>query len=225
MAEKKLVFDESSAKYYENGVDHGILAVMSGVTYGTPVVWNGLTSVSQSPEGGEAEDIYADNIKYASLTSTENFKATINAYTYPDEFAVCDGSVAFAGTDGKKGLLIGQQKRSHFGFAYRTNKGNADGTQYHIIHIVYNCLANPSEREYTSVNDSPEAIEFSWEISSTPDTASYDGVNYTTSHVTIDESLDKDTYDNIEKILIGDGIVDPKFPTLAEVFEQLSTKE
>lgn len=219
MAEK-LVFDKSEAKYYENGVDHGILAVMSGKEYGTPVVWNGLTSVSQSPEGGEAEDIYADNIKYASLTSTENFKATINAYTYPDEFAACDGSIAFGTTN--KGLLIGQQKRSHFGFAYRTNKGNAEGSSYHIIHIVYNCLANPSEREYTTVNDSPEAIEFSWEVSSTPDTATYKDVTYTTSHVTIDESKDDTIYNKIEKLLIGDGTDDPKFPTLQEVFDMLA---
>lgn len=162
----KLVWDKTGERYYETGTDRGVLYVTDGEgKYGTGVAWNGLTAVTESPSGAEASPLYADNIKYLNLISKEDFGATIEAYTYPDEFAACDGSAEIA-----TGVTIGQQKRSTFGFAYRTRLGNdIDGDDYgYKIHLVYGALATPSEKSYATVNDSPEAITFSWEISTTP---------------------------------------------------------
>lgn len=161
-----LVWDATGERLFETGVDQGVLYVSDGNGgYDTGVVWNGLTGVTNSPDGAEPTDLWADNIKYATLRSAETFGATIEAYTYPDEFAECDGSATVA-----TGVYIGQQARKPFGFCYRTKVGSdtdTDATKYKI-HVIYNATASPSERAYETVNDSPDAITFSWEITTTP---------------------------------------------------------
>lgn len=166
----KLEWDKTGTHYFENGVDHGVLypqsdsEVSGSVAYGDGVAWNGLTSVTQSPEGAEPSAVYADNIKYLSLLSVEEFNATIEAYTYPDEFAACDGSASLGA-----GVTIDQQARKTFCLSYRTKIGNdVNNDLGYKIHIIYGCLAAPSERAYETVNDSPEAMTLSWEISTTP---------------------------------------------------------
>lgn len=161
----KLVWDNTGEKRYETGVDRGVLYVQKDGAYPAGVVWNGLTAVSESPSGAEPTPLYADNIKYLNLMSAEEFNATIEAYDSPEEFDECDGTKEIV-----PGMSVGQQKRSTFGFCYRTLIGNdTKGTNYgYKIHIVYGALAAPSEKGYQSVNDSPEAITFSWEISTTP---------------------------------------------------------
>lgn len=176
----ELKFDEQGKHFYETGVDHGVLFVMGddGV-YGKGVAWNGLTSVTESPEGAEESAIYADNIKYLSLRSVENFNATIEAYTYPDEFGVCDGSASLT-----EGVTIGQQSRKTFAFCYRTKKGNDVNPDLgYVYHIIYGATASPSERAYETVNDSPDAITFSWSITTVP--VEVTGHNKT-SHLEID---------------------------------------
>ena len=165
----KLVWDATGERRYETGVSHGILFVRKADgTYDNGVVWNGLTTVTESPEGAEAVDLWADNMKYATFRSAETFGGTIEAYTYPDEFAECDGQAAVSA-----GVYIGQQTRKTFGFCYRTDVGddtNADldeNTGYKI-HIVWGASASPSERSYETINDSPDAIQFSWEFTTTP---------------------------------------------------------
>lgn len=162
----KLQWDKTGEHFYETGVDHGVLYPMNdgGQTYGTGVAWNGLTAVTESPEGAEVSAIYADNIKYLNLMSAEDFKATIEAYTYPEEFEQCDGSASLA-----EGIKIGQQARKAFGFCYRTKVGNDLNPELgYKIHIIYGATAAPTERAYETVNDSPEAITFSWEVSTIP---------------------------------------------------------
>lgn len=163
----KLVWDQTGERTYETGVDHGVLYVYDTDQnkYGDGVAWNGLTAVTESPSGAESNPQYADNIKYLDLISTEEFGATIEAFTYPDEFMECDGSAELA-----TGAVIGQQSRKTFGFSYRTILGNDVENNDHgyKLHIVYGCRAAPSEKGYTTVSDSPEAITFSWEITTTP---------------------------------------------------------
>ena len=162
----KLIWDNTGDRLYETGTDRGVLFVQDeNGAYPKGVAWNGLTAVTESPSGAEATALYADNIKYLNLMSNEDFGGTIEAYMYPDEFGVCDGTAEIA-----TGVTIGQQKRKTFGLSYRTLLGNdVDGTDYgYKIHIVYGALASPSERAYASVNESPEAITFSWEFSTTP---------------------------------------------------------
>lgn len=165
----RLVWDAAGERKFEAGVDHGVLYVRAANgTYGTGVVWNGLTTVTESPSGAEPTDLWADNIKYASFRSAETFGATIEAYTYPDEFAECDGSAAVS-----SGVYIGQQSRKIFGFTYRTSVGsdaNIDlsGLTDYKIHIIWGASASPSERSYETINDSPDAITFSWEVTTTP---------------------------------------------------------
>lgn len=162
----KLIWDKTGEHFYETGVSHGVLYPMSDVpgTYGKGVAWNGLTTVTESPSGAEVSSIYADNIKYLNLMSAEEFEGTIEAYTYPDEFKACDGSVEL-----EEGLTIGQQKRKTFAFSYQTKIGNDVNPEAgYKIHIIYGALAQPSERSYETINDSPDAITFSWEISTTP---------------------------------------------------------
>lgn len=160
-----IVWDAIGEKKYELGVDHGVLAVVEGTTYGTPVAWNGLISVTESPSGAEANKNYADNIEYANILSAEEYGATIEAYTYPDEFKPCDGCSEIV-----EGVTIGQQNRAKFGFSYRTKIGNDTEGQEHgyQIHMIYGAQASPSERAYNSVNDSPEINTLSWEITTTP---------------------------------------------------------
>ena len=162
----KIVWDKAAEHIYETGVDHGVLYPQKETgEYDKGVAWNGLTAVTESPSGAEATDLYADNIKYLSLLSAETFAATIEAYTYPDEFAALDGSGELAA-----GVMIGQQARSAFGLCYRTQVGNdVKGSDYgYKLHIIYGAKASPSEKAYSTINDSPEAITFSWELSTTP---------------------------------------------------------
>ena len=162
----RLEWDVQGAHLYETGVKNGVLYVVNNLgAYGTGVAWNGLTAVTESPSGAEANAIYADDIKYLNLYSVEEFGCTIEAYTYPDEFAECDGSASPVA-----GMNIGQQARKMFGFCFRTVVGNdVAGEEYgYKIHIIYGCKASPSEKSYQTINDSPEAITFSWEISTTP---------------------------------------------------------
>jgi hypothetical protein len=165
----KLVWDESGKHIYETGVDHGVLFVLdSAGQYKPGIAWNGLTSVAENPSGADANPIYADNIKYLNIISAEEFGATVEAYTYPDEFMACDGSAPIGGAS--SGVFAGQQGRAKFGLVYRTRIGNdVAGDQLgYKIHIIYNCSASPSAKSYQTVNDSPEAISFSWEITTTP---------------------------------------------------------
>lgn len=167
MANGPLKWDEIGSRWYENGVRHGVLYVQDDDgSYKEGVVWNGLTSVQESPDGAEPNDLYADDIKYAVLRSAETFGATIEAYTYPEEFGECDGTAEVI-----PGVYLGQQARKAFGFVYTSNIANDTGTESddgYKIHIIYNATASPSDRQYESVNDSPDAITFSWEITTTP---------------------------------------------------------
>ena len=161
----KLVWDAVGEKFYETGTKKGVLYPQVGTAYPRGYAWNGLTAVTESPEGAEANDIYADDIKYLVLRSAENFKATIEAYTYPDEFAECDGSAQIAA-----GVKITQQPRKAFGFSYVTTLGNDTALDSYgeIIHLIWGASAAPSEKAYQTINDSPEAITFSWELSTVP---------------------------------------------------------
>lgn len=162
----KLVWDKTGDRTYETGVKQGVLyPIATGGTYPMGVAWNGLSAVTESPSGAESTPIYADDMKYLNLMSAEEFGATIEAYTYPDEFAECDGSASLA-----TGVSIGQQNRKTFGFCYKTIYGNdVDGNEHgYKLHIVYGALASPSEKGYSTINDSPEAITLSWEVTTTP---------------------------------------------------------
>lgn len=161
----KLEWDKTGERLYETGTDRGVLYVASNGTYPAGVAWNGLTGVDENPSGAEANAQYADNIKYLELRSAEDFGATVTAYTYPDEFEQCDGSAEPA-----TGMYIGQQARKMFGMSYRTKIGNdVDGDEHgYYIHLIYGATASPSQRSYKTVNDSPEPIEFSWEVTTTP---------------------------------------------------------
>lgn len=197
----KLVWDKSGERLYETGVKNGALYVYDSTQkkYGTGVAWNGLTAVTESPSGAEATALYADDIKYLNLLSTEEFGATIEAYTYPDAFAECDGSAELS-----EGVMIGQQKRKTFGLAYKTTLGNdTDGNDYgYKLHIIYGCLAAPSEKAYATINDSPEAITFSWEVTTTP--VEVTGHKPTAS-ITIDSTkADPTKLATLEKKLFGD---------------------
>ena len=196
----RLVWDQTGERYFETGTDRGVIYPYDPKTktYGTGVAWNGLTAVTESPSGAEATPLYADNIKYLELRSAEEFGVTAEAYTYPDEFAVLDGSAALA-----DGVTIGQQKRGMFGFSYRTRIGNdVDGDDYgYKLHLVYGCTASPTEKSYATVNDNPEAITFSWEISTTP--VSVAGFK-PTACITIDSTkADKTKLAALEIILYG----------------------
>lgn len=161
----RLVWDKTGERFYETGVKNAVLYPVVNGAYPKGVVWNGITSVSESPSGADANAIYADDIKYLELRAAEEFGATVEAYTYPDEFAVCDGSAAVA-----EGVNIGQQPRTPFGLCYRTVLGNDDKRDAYgyKLHLIYNATASPSERSYQTINDSPEAITFSWEMTTTP---------------------------------------------------------
>lgn len=213
-----LVWDQSSERLYETGVDRGVLYPVSNNAYGAGVAWNGLTAVNESPSGAEPSDIYADNTKYLTLRSAETFGATIEAYTYPDEFAECDGSAQVA-----TGVTIGQQPRKSFGLCYRTLVGNDTDGQDHgyKLHLIYGCTASPSEKSYQTVNDSPEAITFSWEVSTTP-------VNVKdhkpTAQLIVDSTkVDKAKLTTLEAQLYGGENAEPKLPTPAEVIAIFTT--
>ena len=196
---RKITWDQIGERLYEAGVRNGILFPQGeGGVYSAGVAWNGLAGVTESPSGAEASPLYADDIKYLNLLSTEEFGATIEAYTYPDEFAQCDGSASIA-----KGVFIGQQKRKQFGLVYRTVLGNdVDNNDYgYKLHFIYGALAAPSEKPYSTINDSPEAITFSWEVTTTP--VNVDGYK-PTAYVVIDSTkVDASKLAKLESILHG----------------------
>lgn len=203
----RLTWDNTGERFYETGVKQGVLyPIQSDGKYSKGVAWNGLTAVTESPSGAEATALYADDIKYLNLISNEEFGATIEAYTYPDEFAECDGSAALA-----DGVMLGQQKRKTFGLCYKTTIGNdVDGNDYgYKLHLIYGCLAAPSEKAYATINDSPEAITFSWEVSTTPvNVKAANGKSFKpTSQITIDStkiaSEKKAKLTELEDILYG----------------------
>lgn len=212
-----LVWDQTGERFYETGVDHGVLFVYNSETnqYGEGIAWNGLTNVSEKPSGAEATALYADNIKYLNLISNEEFGATIEAYTYPDEFAECDGSASLA-----DGVIVGQQKRKKFAFSYRTKIGNdVDGSDKgYKIHIVYGCLAAPTEKGYATINDSPEAITFSWEVTTTPVAV---GEGYRpTACVTIDSTkADAAKLTELEAWLYGSAQNNSTLPTIEKLLD------
>lgn len=217
-----LEWDKTGSRFYESGTDHGVLYVQnSSGEYPLGVVWNGLTAVSEAPGGAEANDMFADNIKYASLRSAETFSATIEAYTYPDEFAQCDGSVEAA-----DGVMLGQQDRKPFGFVYRTKVGSdvaAEGEGHYKLHLIYNCTASPSEKSYSTINDSPDAITFSWECESTPvDVAGHKPA----STITIDSrKADPDKLAALEAELFGSDGASGKtahLPSMATVISMMT---
>lgn len=211
----KLTWDDTGKKIYETGVDRGVLyPITTGTTYGTGIPWNGLTAVNESPSGAESNPQYADNIKYLDLTSAEEFGFTIEAFTYPVEFEECDGSAQLA-----EGVTIGQQTRKMFGFSYRSLVGNdTQGTDYgYKIHLVYGCKASPSEKSRSTVNDSPEAITFSWEITTTP--VNVNG-HKPTSHLVVDTTVAEATkVTALETKLYGnDSSGTPALPMPDEVY-------
>lgn len=209
----RIAWDQVGERIYETGVDHGVLYLPdAGGVYTNGVAWNGLVTVTESPSGAEPSPQYADNIKYLNLVSAEEFGATIEAFTYPDEFAECDGSASPTA-----GVSLGQQSRKTFGFAYRTRVGNdVDGTDYgYKLHLVYGCLAQPSERAYGTINDSPEAITFSWEVSTTP--VEVEDYKPTSQMVIDSANVDAGALATLEGILYGSSGVDPRLPLPAEV--------
>ena len=217
----RLAWDEIGTRYFETGVKKGVLYPMVNGAYPNGFAWNGLTAVNESSSGAEPTPLYADNIKYLNLMSAEEFKATIEAYTYPEEFAKCDGSAEIA-----TGVVIGQQKRQAFGLSYVTQLGNdTDGVDYgYKIHLVYGAMASPTDRSYSTINDSPEAMTFSWEVTTTP----VEVPNFKpTAHITIDSTkADPEALTELENMLYGTAETPPRLPLperLTEIFEDTLT--
>lgn len=216
----KIVWDSTGERLYETGTDRGVVYPMSeNGTYPKGVAWNGLTGVSESPSGAEATPLYANNHKYLELRSAEEFGGTITAYTYPDEFAECDGSKELA-----PGVRAGQQKRKPFGLSYRTLIGNdvKDDEYGYKLHLVYGAIASPSEKEYNTINDSPEAVEFSWEFSTTP--VSVDGFR-PMAHIVIDSTkVAPEKLTSLENMLYGSASEEAKLPLPNELTELFKTE-
>lgn len=209
----KLVWDQTGERFYETGVDHGVLYPQDNLgAYTGGVAWNGLTSVSESPSGAEPTDLYADNIKYISIRSAETFGATVEAYTYPDEFAVLDGSAELA-----EGVIIGQQPRKAFGLCYRTRIGNDIQFENYgyKLHLLYGCSVSPSEKSYQTINDSPEAITFSWEMTTVP--VNVTGFKPTATIILDSTKLGTAKMTAIEDVLYGTSEADPRLPLPDEV--------
>lgn len=210
-----ITWDATGERLFETGVDHGVLyPISSSGTYNNGVAWNGLSAITESPSGAEATAVWADNIKYVNLLSAEEFGATVEAYTYPDEFAICDGTAELV-----DGVIVGQQARKVFGLCYRTKIGNdVDGNDHgYKLHIIYGAQASPSEKAYSTINDSPEAISFSWELTTTP--VNVTGMN-ATSYLVIDSTkCDADKLTALEKILYGSAEPDtaPRLPLPDEI--------
>lgn len=215
----RLEWDNIGERFYETGVDHGVLYVRDNDgNYPDGVVWNGLTNISESPSGADATPLWADNTKYLNLISAEEFGATIEAYTYPDEFAACDGSGEIV-----KGVMAGQQTRKSFGLAYRTTLGNDVQTNDYgyKLHLIYGCVASPSDKSYATINDSPDAITFSWEVSTTPVPIGIDGLDLKpTASIVIDSTqVDADKLKDLEDILYGTATEEARLPLPAELAE------
>ena len=208
----KIIFDNTGERFYETGVKECALFVKEAGAYKKGVAWNGITAITESPSGAEASPLYADDIKYLELRSAEEFGATVEAYTYPDEFAVCDGSAELA-----PGVMIGQQKRSVFGLAYKTTLGNdTDGNDHgYKIHLIYGATASPSEKAYATINDSPEAITFSWELTTTPVAVAG---NKPTACLTIDSTkVEAEKLKTLEATIYGTEEKEPSLPLPDEV--------
>lgn len=213
----RIEWDKTGERLYETGVKNGVLYVQEGGNYPNGVPWNGLTAVTESPSGAEATPLYADDIKYLNLVSAEEFGATIEAYTYPDEFMQCDGSAELT-----EGVYIGQQARKTFGLCYRTAIGNdiVNNAYGYKLHLIYGALAAPSEKAYATINDSPEAITFSWEVSTTP-------VNVTghkpTASLTVDSTkVGADKMAALEAVLYGSETEEARLPLPDEVLTILA---
>ena len=207
-----LTWDVQGERYYETGVSKGVLYPFKEGKYSKGVAWNGLTAVNENPSGAEPTPLYADNIKYLNLLSNEEFAATVEAYTYPDEFAECDGSAELAA-----GVSVGQQKRIPFGLSYVTKLGNdTDGQDYgYKIHLIYGALAKPSQKNYATINDNPEAITFSWELSTTP--VAVPNLK-PTACITIDSTkVGSDKLKKIEDKLYGTETEEATLPTPTEL--------
>lgn len=219
----KLTWDRVGERLYETGVDRGVLYLPNNVgDYDSGFAWNGLTAVTESPSGAEANPQYADNIKYLNLVSAEEFGATVEAFTFPDEFAQCDGTAT-----PQPGVAIGQQSRKLFGLSYRTKVGNdLLGADFgYKLHLIYGALAAPSEKAYATINDSPEAITFSWEVTTTPvDVGTISGVTYKpTASITIDSTkVDNTALAALEDLLYGTTGTDPELPRPADVLAMFS---
>lgn len=201
----RLIWDQTGEKFFETGCDHGVLYPQKNGLYPLGVVWNGLTSVDESPSGAEDNAIYADNIKYLNLKSAEEYGMTINCYYYPDEWKKCNGE-----TEAADGITLGQQRRNTFGFSYRTKKGNdTDGEDHgYVLHLVYGCSASPSDMTHETINDSPDAVEMSYEVTTTPVGVTgkdEDGKDYRpVSTITIDSTkTNADALSAFEDILYG----------------------
>lgn len=217
---KKLVWDNAGERKYETGVKMAVLYPQVSGLYPKGVAWNGVTAITESPSGAEASPLYADDIKYLNLMSNEELGLSVEAYTYPDEFAACDGSAEIA-----NGVSIGQQTRTPFGISYRTTLGNdTESNDYgYKLHLVYGCLAAPSEKAYATINDSPEAITFSWELTTTP--VSVDGFKPTAS-ITIDSTkVDPVKLASLEDILYGSVETEARLPLPNEVAQIMSAAE
>ena len=217
----RLTWDETGKRLYETGVERGVLYVQNDDgSYGKGVAWLGLTSVQETPDGAEANDMYADDIKYLSIRSAETFGGTIEAYTYPDEWGECDGAAEAA-----KGVVIGQQPRKAFGLCYRTVLGNdvKQNAYGYKLHLVWNATASPSEKQYESINDSPDGTNFSWEF--TTNLVTLDGTDYKpTALITIDSTkVDADKLKELEDMLYGTESEEPKLPTPKEVIDMFKT--
>lgn len=215
----KLVWDQTGERLYETGVKNGVLYVQDNGTYPKGVAWNGLTAVTQSPSGAEATPLYADDMKYLNLYSAEEFGATVEAYTYPDEFAECDGSAELA-----NGVFVGQQPRKAFGMVYKTVIGNDTENNKHgyKIHIIYGAMASPSQKAYATINDSPEAITFSWELTTTP--VSVDGFE-PTAYLEIDSTkADPTKLAALEAKLFGGEESEAQLPLPDEIKTLMATE-
>ena len=214
----KLIWDKTGDRFYETGVKQCALYVQVSGAYPKGVAWNGITGITESPSGAESNPMYADDIKYLDLISAEEFGATIEAYTYPDEFAECDGSASIA-----TGVSIGQQNRKTFGLCYKTVYGNdVEKNDYgYKLHIIYGAIASPSEKEYASINDSPEAITFSWEISTTP--VEVTGFKPTATIVIDSTKVDAENLKALEDVLYGSESKEARLPLPDEIAELIKT--
>ena len=215
----KLIWDATGERFYETGVKNGVLYVADAQgTYPKGVAWNGLTAVTESPSGAEVTPLYADDIKYLNLMSTEEFGATVEAYTYPDEFAQCNGEASLVA-----GVSIGQQPRKTFGMAYRTVLGNdvSNENYGYKLHLIYGAVAAPSEKAYATINDSPEAITFSWELTTTP--VSVNGFKPTASLCIDSTKADPTKLTALENILFGSAEVEARLPLPDEIATLMQT--
>lgn len=213
----KMVFDGAGNRYFHNGVSQVALFVMNGGAYGTGVPWNGVTNITKSADGGEPNALWADNIKYGTLMSAETAKGSIKAFTYPDEWKACDGEKELVANSG---VYLGQQERAHFGIVWREEVGNDAGATDYIIHIMYNCVASPSERSNDTINDNADANEFSWDFEANP--VEVDGFKPTATVELDSRKVASAKMTAILKKIYGDTSSQPTLPSIAELKTTLS---